>query len=234
MPRQTLSAYLRDYRSEGQKKKEPGPYLTISFQQGCDGYELGKTIAEKLNARPQQEKLWKVFYKEFLEQLSEDTGVSVDQLEQEYYSKPSIIKDFLKGMTRRQMPDRIEIRNQLALMMRLVAIEGYAIIISQGSAAATGAIANGLKIRIEAPLDWRVARLCRQGNMNREQAKEQILEFESQQLRIRKYYAHDHPRQPEFHLVFDNSHFTKDQIAEMAIFAMEQKQMIPKHTPLIK
>jgi len=227
MPKTTLSSYLREHADSGQKKKDSGPYLTISRQHGCDGLELGQLLAEKLNRRDEQQR-WKVYFKEFIQQLSEDTGVAEELLERERVSKPSLFKDFLRGLHKNPIPDRIEIRKQIGLMMRIVAINGYSIIIGQGGAAAVGDLANGLTLRIEAPKEWRIARVCRLESVDRHTAAAMIDRYEQEQLRLRKYYGQQHKRKPEFHLTFDNSIFTKEIIADLVIKAMEEKNMIEK------
>lgn len=227
MPKTTLSSYLREHLDGGPKKKEPGPYITISRQFGCDGEELGLYLAERLNER-EQEPRWQVYNKEFVRQLSEDTGVIEEILERECVSKPSLFKDFLRGLNKNPVPDRVEIRNQIARMMRIVAINGYSILIGQGGAAATSDIANGLTLRLEAPREWRIARVCRQDSVTRAVAAARIEQFESEQRRLRKYYDQKKRRNPEFHLILDNSVFSKELIAELVLKAMEEKGMIEK------
>ena len=229
MPRPTLSSYLREHLDGGQKKKEPGPYLTISCQHGCDGYELGLTLAEMLNKRDEMQR-WKVYYREFIQQLAEDTGVPEELLERERVSKPSMFKDFFRGLNKKPIPDRVEIRNQTGQMVRIAAINGYGIIIGQGGASATADIVNGITLRIEAPRDWRVARVCRLESLDRQTAVAKIEQFEEEQARLRSYYGQKARRKPEFHLVFDNSLFSKEIIAELVIRAMEEKNMIEKPT----
>lgn len=227
MPRTTLSSYLREHLEGVPAKKKPGPFLTISRQFGCDGEDLGNYLAEKLNARDIAQR-WKVYYKEFIQQLSKDTGVDEMLLDREQVSKPSMFKDFLRGLHKNPLPDRVEIRNQIGRMMRLVAIEGYSIIVGQGGAAATADITNGLTIRVEAPRDWRIARVCRQDSISRAAAAAKIDSFEAEQIRLREYYDQKKRRTPEFHLVVDNSVFSREVIAEMVLLAMEEKEMIEK------
>lgn len=227
MPRTTLSSYLRENLDGDHKKKEPGPYLTISREFGCDGYELSQYLAEKLNERDEA-KRWKVYYKEFIQQLAEDTGVDEELLERERVAKPSLFKDFCRGLNKNPVPDRVGIRNKTGHMMRVVALNGFSIIVGQGGAAATSDIGNGLTIRIEAPRQWRIARVCRQESVNQAVAAARIDQFEMGQARLRTYYDQKKHRKPEFQLVFDNSVFSMELMAELILKAMEEKGMIEK------
>ena len=227
MTKPTISSYLRDHLDDIGTKKEPGPYITISRQWGCDGYGLGQILAEKLNQRDDQGR-WKVYYKELLKQLAEDTGLTEEMLEKERKSKPSLLKDFLRGLKKNGIPDGYEIRNKITMMVRTVAFEGHAIIIGQGGTAAAADLANGLSVRVEAPRDWRIARVCRRDNLSKQVAVAKIAEIESGREHLRKIYEQQNSREPAFNLVFDNAMFSNDVIAEMIVRAMEEKGFVEK------
>ena len=227
MAKPTISSYLRDHIDDIGKKKEPGPYITISRQWGCDGYELGRLLVEKLNERD-EEKPWKLYYKELLKQLAEDTGLAEELLEKERKSKPSLLKDFLRGLKKNGIPDGYEIRNNITMMVRTVAFDGHAVIIGQGGTAATADLANGLSIRVEAPKDWRVARICRRDKLEKSDAKARIEEIEKSREHLRKIYERQNSREPAFNLSFDNATFSNEIITEMIIKAMEEKDLIEK------
>ena len=227
MTKPTLSAYLRDHIDDIGKKKEPGPYITISRQWGCGGYALGQILIDKLNARDEA-KPWKLYYKELLRQLAEDTGLTEELLEKERLSKPSLLKDFLRGLKKNGIPDGYEIRNNITMMVRTVAFDGHAVIVGQGGTAATADLANGLSVRVEAPRDWRVARICRRDNLEKSAALAKIEEIEKSRAHLRKIYEQQNSREPAFNLCFDNATFSNEVIAEMIIGAMEAKNLIEK------
>ncbi len=226
MAKPTLSSYIRENLQDIGKKKEPGPYVTISRQYGCDGYELGDKLAEKLNERRPNDAKWRVFKKELLKQLADDTGLTEEVIEKERLAKPSLLKDFFRGMHRRGIPDGYEIRNKITVMVRTVAFEGHAIIIGQGGAAATADLDNGLSVRIEASKEWRIARVSRREELSRNGAIARIGEIEKKRKHLRKIYEEKNPREPAFNLLIDNSMFDLGQVAKQIIFAMEQKGLI--------
>ncbi|NLK42648.1 MAG: cytidylate kinase-like family protein, partial [Planctomycetes bacterium] len=105
---------------------------------------------------------------------------------------------------------------------------GYCIIIGRGGAAVSSDVANGLSLRIEAPKEWRIARLCQRESISRQAAAEKLERIEKERARLRAYYAQQNPREPAFNLVFDNSVFPKASLAALVIKAMEEKKMIEK------
>ncbi|MCD6176129.1 MAG: cytidylate kinase-like family protein [Planctomycetes bacterium] len=227
MTKPTISSYLRDHLDDIATKKEPGPYVTLSRQWGCDGVDLGKILVSKLNERDPEQR-WKLYQKELLKQLAEDTGLTEEILEKERVSKPSLLKDFLRGLKKSGIPDGYEIRNNITMMVRTIVFEGYAVILGQGGTAATSDLANGLSVRVEAPKDWRIARICRRENLDKQAAVVKIAEIEKERDRLRQIYERQNPREPAFNLVFDNASFKNEQIADLVIASMEEKKLVEK------
>jgi len=224
MPKPTLSSYIRD-NLDRIEKKEPGPFITLSRQYGCDGYELGELLVKKLNEHEDDGK-WRVFKKELLKQLAADAGLTEEVVEKERLSKPSLLKDFFRGMRHRGIPDGYEIRNKITIMVRTAAFEGHAVIIGQGGTAATADLDGGLSVRIEASKEWRIARVSIREKLTRAGAVARIEEIERERKHLRKIYEQKNPREPAFNLVLDNSMFNIDQLADQIIFAMEQKNLV--------
>ncbi|MHC5090169.1 MAG: cytidylate kinase-like family protein [Planctomycetota bacterium] len=149
-------------------------------------------------------------------------------LEKERVSKPSLLKDFLRGLKKNGIPDGYEIRNKITMMVRTIAFEGHAVILGQGGTAATGDLANGLSVRVEAPKDWRIARICRRENLEKHRAIAKIEEIEKDRDRLRQIYQRQNSRQPAFNLAFDNAMFKNEQISDLVMMAMEEKGLVEK------
>jgi len=229
MARPTLSSYLRDHLDHVGKKKEPGPFVTISRQYGCDGAEVGQALVERLNARSEDDpdKQWRVYERQFLRQLAEDTGYSEEQLERERLTRPSILKDIYRGIRHSSVPDGFEIRTKVAQMIRTAAFDGYAVIIGHGGAAATVDLSNGLNVRLEAPKDWRIARVAARENLTRQGALGVIDSIEKRRRFVRRLYQQQ-SRGGGFHLSIDNAVFDAEQIADLLVRAMEDKGLVER------
>lgn len=227
MPKPKISAYLREHLEDIGKKKLPGPYLTISRQYGCDGYELGLLLIEKINEL-YSDSPWKLYFKELLKQLSDDTGLTQELIEKERVARPSMIKDFLRGLCPSSLPDGYEIRRNITVMVRMVAFEGNAIIVGQGGTAATADIDNGLSVRIEASKEWRIARISTREHISKELAEEKIRQVEIERKYLREIYTKMNPDEPTFNLVLDNSIFAKEKMADLILLAMEQRGLITR------
>jgi hypothetical protein len=227
MDKPALSSYLRQRIGDIVQKKQPGPYVTVSRQYGCDGLELAGLLIGKLNGRDEQQR-WKLYHKELLKQLAEDTGLTEEMIEKERFSKPSLLKDFFRGLMTSNIPDGYEIRKSVTMMVRTAAFEGYAVIIGQGGNSATADFGNGLSVRIEAPKEWRIARISVREQLSKEVAAARMEEIDAQRHYLHEIYEKQNPRRPAFHLLLDNSLFSKEQLAELILLAMEQKGLIPQ------
>jgi hypothetical protein len=226
MQKPTLSSYIRQKLRELKTKKEPGPYITISRQPGCEGYKVGDVLLEMLNDADEYQR-WRLYKKEILKHLAEDAELNEELIERLRHERPNLCKEFFRGMSGSGIPDGFEVRSKITAMVRTVAYEGFAIIIGQGGTAATADLANGLSVRIEAPKQWRMIRICRRDNLSKEEAIVKMAEEEAKRSYLRTIYEQTNPRMPAFNLLFDNSVFTAEQIASQIYYALQLKNMIP-------
>jgi cytidylate kinase len=222
MSKLTLSSYLRDEIDGIGKKSNPGPYVTISRQLGCNGYELGEILLKKLSER-ESDKPWKLYKKEILKQLAEETGLAEEILEKERHAKPSYIRDFFRGVRQSGAPGGYEIRNKITIMVRTIAYDGNVVIVGQGGSSATADLENGLSVRVEAPKEWRAVRVSRREGISKAVAEARIDEVDQQRALLRKLYEQKYTKKPAFDLALDNSAFNAEEIADLIILAMEKK-----------
>lgn len=225
MHKMTLATYIHRQLHELDGKTEPGPYITLSRQPGCEGYKVGELLLETLNKHDPQQR-WRLYKKEILQQLAHDSELAEDIIDRERRAAPSILRDFFRGVGKGGIPDGYEIRSKITNMVRLVAYQGYAIIIGQGGTAATADIRNGISVRLEAPMQWRMIRVCTRDNLSKEDAIAKIHAEEAQRAHLRKIYEESNPRSPTFNLTIDNSVLTAEQIASLIHHAMQLKDML--------
>lgn len=225
MHKLTLATYIHHKLHELGSKIEPGPYITLSRQPGCEGYKVGELLLEMLNKHDPHQR-WRLYKKEILQQLAHDSELAEDIIERERSAAPSILREFFRGVGKGGIPDGYEIRSKITNMVRLVAYQGHAIIIGQGGTSAAADIPNGISVRLEAPIQWRVIRVCERDNLSKEEAMAKIHTEEEKRARLRKIYEESNPRSPTFNLTIDNSVLTAEQIASMIHHAMQLKQML--------
>jgi hypothetical protein len=229
MAKVSLSEDMQERPKESEEDQEirnAGPFVTISRQFGCYGFSLGLLLMEVLNDDADPEHTWKIYHKEILARLASETNTAAEELERERRSKPRLFLDFLRAFKRERVPSGYEIRNRITTLIRGLAIEGYAIIIGQGGAGATNDLPNGLSVRLEAPLDWRVKETAFREGLTETEARLRVRAMERERAYLERIYATRFPRKPAFHLVYDCSVFTLAQIAQHVVYAMKMKGCI--------
>lgn len=221
--RSDLIGYIHDKGRDFETPSE-GPFLTISREFGCNGYELAEKISELIKERSGAS--WRVYKKDLLEQLARESGIDLETIEKQRFEKPGIIKEMLNNMRQNSAPDSVEIRGRIAFMVRKAAFEGQAIIVGQGGAAATSGMSGGLNVRVEAPREWRLLRVCKREGLSKKEAEKKLQEIEKGREYLQKCYMSMGGEKPFFDLVFDNSKFTTAQIAELIFQAMVQLRLV--------
>jgi cytidylate kinase len=227
MAKVSLAEHMHE-QPEGEQldPKNVGPYITISREFGCWGFSLGLLLLDILNEEAQSDKPWKIYHKEILDQLAEDTNMARDLIESQRRRKPRAIVDFFRSLSGEKVPSGYEIRNRITNIIRGIAIEGNAIVVGQGGAGATHDLDRGLSIRLEAPEDWRVKQIAFREGLSETEAKLRVRAKERDREYIRKIYETRFPRKPPFHLLYDCSVFTLAQIAQHVVQAMRLKGFV--------
>lgn len=227
MAKVSLADHMKEQRSEQEiDPQNVGPFITISRQYGCYGFSLGLLLMEILNEDAEPGQAWKIYQKEILQKLATETDMAEEVLDRERRSRPGLIVDFFRSLTRDKTPSGQEIRNQIATIIRGLAIEGQSIIVGQGGSAATADLPNGLAIRLEAPEAWRVKQVAFRDGIGETEAKMVVQKREEQREYLRKIYERKFPGGPAFDMVFDCSTFSLAQIAQLVVHAMRLKQFI--------
>lgn len=203
-----------------------GPFITISRQFGCWGFSLGLLLVDVLNEHLPPRQTWRILNKEILERLARETNVAAEILDLQRRTKPSFLVDFFRSLSDERIPSGYEIRNRITTIIRGEAIRGHAVVIGQGSAGATADLPNGLSIRLEAPMEWRIKQVAFREQVSDDKAREMIDEMEKQRQYIRDIYEVRFPRKPAFHLSYDCSVFTLAKIAQHVTYAMKLRGMI--------
>jgi hypothetical protein len=222
MAKLSLPDHMKERRAEpGAEGEQVGPFLTISRQFGCYGFSLGLLLLEILNEEAPPGKVWKIYNREVLQRLATESNLAAEMLDRERRTRPRLIVDFFRSLSRERIPSGYEIRNRITTIIRGLAVEGYAILIGQGGAGATQDLPNGLSIRLEAPLEWRVQQVAYREGLNETQAKLRIKAVEEEREYLRKIYEAKFGRKPPFHLAYDCSIFTLAQIAQHIVYAMK-------------
>ena len=227
MARVSLETHMKEERAEEPEEEQGqvGPFIAISRQYGCYGFSLGLLLMEILNEDVSAEATWKIYHREILERLANETNTATELLERQRRAKPGLM-DVFRSLSKEKVPSGYKIRKRIATIIRGLAIDGYAIIIGQGGALATQGLPNGLSVRLEGPEDWRVKEVAFRDGLSETKARMRIRAKERDRDYLRKLYMNRQQIKLTFGLTYDCSTFTLAQIAQQIVYAMKLKACI--------
>lgn len=205
----------------------PGPYLTISRQYGCYGLAVGLLVAEILNTEePPAQRGWQVYGREVLEELAREVNLSPETVEQLEFRRPEMFADMVGSLSGRHLPSPYRIRRRVTEIVRHLAEQGHAIVIGHGAVIAVEGVPNGLNIRLEAPLAWRVEQLAHHEGVSLADARQIIPQREQEIDMVGRTHIRETGRYQLFDLTYDHSKFTELQIAKHVAYMMKLKGLV--------
>jgi cytidylate kinase len=166
-----------------------------------------------------------VYQREILDRLARDTHVPPDELNRLRREPPRMLIDFFRNLSSKAM-DGFEVRNRIAELIRHAATEGHVILIGMGGAGATADLENGVRIRLEAPKEWRVQRIVEMEGISSVEARLLLQRHDAEREHLRRLYAMRFPRDPVFDLIYDCSAFSLAQLTQHVLGAMKLKKMV--------
>ena len=144
-----IAAQLKSFEENTQI--ESNPFVTISRAYGCDGMDFANRLIDELNKVNDG---WYLFQRKMLttDEGLELAGEHIQQLDKYGYSEfHSYIREALFGM-----PNQRETIEKLGKIIYLLAKAGKVVFLGGGGALFTRSLSNGVHIRYNASLEWRV------------------------------------------------------------------------------
>lgn len=210
-----------------QAKKEitvPIPFITISRQTGCNGNDLAFQIIKKLKQRNSQ---WKYINKEVLEESAKKLKLNASQIKYVFdTNEKSHADDILSAFSNRYYKSDRAVRKTITEVLRHYAQEGNMIIVGRAGVATTRDLPKGLHIRLMAPYAWRMNALKRRKAFDQTDIAEFIKKHDRKKRKLIEHFGGEKIGDIQFDLTFNCETFSKPQIVEMVMEAMELKKMI--------
>lgn len=226
-----LSKYLTDRYLESQTGLDfEGPVITIAREFGCPSKKLAICLARKLTElkRPGQKKIdWRWINKEILAESAKQLEVEPDEIKYVFrYEKKTIFDEILSSHSRKYYKSDRRIRKTIANVIRNIACEGNVIIIGRGGVAITRDIQKSLHIQIEAPIEWRTARISEKFCMSVEDARKYALDVDRKRQQFRDYFHGRGTDYSFFDVRFNAMTLSVDETTEAIIKLMQIRELI--------
>jgi cytidylate kinase len=180
--------------------------VTISRQAGCGALLIAEKVARYLQDQaPQEPAKWTVFDRGLMDKVLADHNLPKYLAKFLPEDRASQIEDTLADIFGVHPPTHTVVQQTAETMLQLAEL-GSVILIGRAGNIITASLPNVLHVRLVAPLEDRIERICRDDHKNPSEARRFCLEEEHARTRYVKTYFHaDINDALLYHLVINTS-----------------------------
>ncbi|NOX87359.1 MAG: cytidylate kinase-like family protein [Chlorobi bacterium] len=222
-----LMTYFDQRFSKATKKpviKEPGPFITISRETGCNATAIAQELIKTLK---QYGKTWQYVNKEILEESARELNLKESKIEHIFDSRARThLDEILDALSSRYYKNDKMVRKTISEVLRHFAREGNIIIVGRASVSTTRDIDNGLHIRLVAPYEWRVNSLKKRKAFENTDVEAFIKEHDEKKKRLIEQFCGKKFHEVYFDLTINRETFNTRQIIAMIVEAMKLKNLL--------
>jgi len=211
-----------------EKRKVDGthPFVTISRQVGCMGFDVGLKLSQQLEQKDPSGTAWMVYDKEIVQQIAEKLKISerlVEILTERSYNRISDYMDsFFKGR-----PTIDTVQKESASIVRGLCEKGHSIVIGRGGCVIGAEAQGGFHLRLIAPGSWRVEQTAAAHNLSQEEAGQRVRLLDAErEEHFEKLYGRSISDPDLYDLILNESRFSPDQLIDIVVQAMKARGVL--------
>jgi hypothetical protein len=196
-----------------------GPYLLISREKGAGGSAVGQLAGKRLG--------WQVFNNEIVDAIAKHANVRRELIECLDERDRATIHDIVVQLLH---PEPVGTAGYMASLREVVLTLGH-----QGDVVIVGRGAEyilpsrfGLRVRLVAPVDVRVRRVAREGNLSLKAARTEVEQSDAERARLtRRYFGQDAANPLNHDLTINTAELTIEAATDVVVAAVQQKLALP-------
>jgi cytidylate kinase len=202
------------------------PFITISREYGCCGFQVAEELVEILNKELNPEPKWAAYDKKILEKLMIDTGLSSSLVETLTGKARNNLTDVIQTFFSK-FPPQVAVHKKVTETITMLALNGNVVIVGRGSNMITKKFKNGFHIRLVAPLERRAENISKFMNISKGEVTKLINEKTKQREDyLKEFFKFDLTDPHHYDLIINQSRFTIKQIAKIIIDGMKIKGLV--------
>ena len=219
---------------ENRKKKSPGPVITISRECGCSAKRIATKLAKILTGYSFQSDTktdveWKWVSKEIIEETAKRLALDPGKIRNVFLGevKSSLHEVSVAFSTEpTYTPDDQAVIDTVRDVVMRIAEEGHYIIVGRAASVIAGEIPGILRIKLQAPLEWRVNRIMQISNLSHADARDYVLKVDQERELFIEHVAGQKLDNTDFDLIFNYSTMIDDHIVDTIVNILKNKGMI--------
>ena len=219
-----LNHRLGEQRATVNRKKIPGPVITISREVGCNGVKLAEKITDSLNHR-NFDFTWKVLSKEVFFHSAKELDMDPEEVKRVFKFDSYMFNDILNAFGTKKFKSEKKVIKTVIEVIHSFAEDGFCIIVGRAAHIIAQDIKNSLHLRLVAPLEYRIKTIMTNNYLNREEAIEFINKVEKERAAFRRAIKKEALEADCFDLCLNRASFQDKEAVEMIELAAEKKNI---------
>lgn len=216
------------FQHEEPQKINKLPFVTISREYGCCGYQVALRVTEIFNEEYKPEPLWAAFDKKLFEKLMTDTGLSSSLVDTLTNTARNRLTDLVQTMFS-DFPPQVAVHKKLVETITMLAMNGNVVIVGRGGNKITKDVAGGFHVRLIAPFDARVEKIMKAMDISKLKATNLIKEkTKEREGYMKEFFKIDLADPHNYDMVINDSRFSVENTARMIIQGMKYKGILPE------
>lgn len=200
------------------RKEDFGPFLTVSRQAESGGAEVARAVGSRLG--------WSVLDKELVEDLAERLKLAPQMLALMDETKSDWFRDTMLNLLNSRLVLQDSYVAMLGRVILLAAYDGRVVIVGRGAHLILPR-EHGLRVRVVAPLEARVARLQERERLDAAAAEKRIENIDRSRADfLRRHFRSATDESQLFDLVLDATTFGIEGSADLICRALEVRGLI--------
>ncbi len=202
------------------------PFVTISREYGCGGYEVAAKLSEIMNNELKPEPQWMAYNKALLEKLMVDTGLSESLIETLTGKARNKLTNLIQT-TFSSFPPQVAVHKKLVEIIAMLALNGNIVIVGRGGNMITKEYQNGFHVRLVAPMSCRAEKMAKLLNVTKAEATKIIKDKTHQREDyMKEFFKIDITDPHNYDLVINDASFSAEKVARLIIQGMKYKGVL--------
>ena len=218
---EALSSYLQHWKERGEaearaRQAKPAFTIAISRQSGAPGTTTARAVGERLG--------WAVYDRELVERIAQDMTLQASLLERVDEKKVGWLQEFMESFSSAPVVSDIAYVHRLAKTIASLVAHGDCVLVGRGVAHILP-VETTLRVRLVAPVAWRVAAMSRKLGVSEEEAAVKVAAIDRQRVQfVREHFNKDTTDPSLYDLVLNTERFSVEQCADLIVEALHRLQ----------
>lgn len=214
-----LSGYLQHWKERGEaraRQAKPTFTIAISRQSGARGTTTARALGERLG--------WAVYDRELVEQIAQDMKLQASLLEEVDEKKVGWLQEFMESFSSAPVANNFAYVHRLVKTIASLVAHGDCVLVGRGVAHILP-VETTLRVRLVAPVAWRVAAMSRKLGVSEEEAAVKVAAIDRQRIQfVREYFNKDTTDPSLYDLVLNTERFSVEQCVDLIVEALHRLQ----------